>query len=150
MGQEGRGDEAQWKHEKQQGQCRPVLERGEAKKIQYGRVDKVMAEEKDRNGDKDEEWNKNETSRDQGSRRAKRALFILHTRAGNAKNAGLHQGWEHRGARAGDSLSAARRALRCPPPRVIPGFPLTRAQCAVTMAENWDTHRHHSFRLRFP
>jgi hypothetical protein len=41
-----------------------VLERDGAKKIQRGRVDKVMAEKKNCKSDQDEEWNRNETSRD--------------------------------------------------------------------------------------
>ena len=63
MGQEGRGDEAQRKQEKNHRQRRPVLERDDAKEIQDGRVDKVMAEEKNRKGDENEEGNKSETSR---------------------------------------------------------------------------------------
>ena len=62
MGEEGRGDEAQRKQEENQRQRRPVLERGEAKEIQDGRVDKVMPEEKNRKRDENEERNKNNTS----------------------------------------------------------------------------------------
>jgi hypothetical protein len=57
MGQEGRGDETQRKQEKNQRQRRPVLERNDAKEMQGGRVDKVMAEEKNRKGDEKEEEN---------------------------------------------------------------------------------------------
>ncbi len=86
MGQEGRRDEAERKQGKQQGQRRPVLERDEAEKIQHGRIDKVVAKEKDRKGDEDEEWNGNETFREQGLWRAKHAMFILHTGRRNAKD----------------------------------------------------------------
>ena len=54
MGQEGRGDEAQRKQEKNRRQRRPVLERDDAKEMQDGRVDQVMAEEKNRKSDENE------------------------------------------------------------------------------------------------
>jgi hypothetical protein len=66
MGQEGRGDEAQRKQEKNERHRRPVLNRDDAKEMQNGHIDKVMAEEKNRQGDENEEWNKDETSRTMG------------------------------------------------------------------------------------
>ena len=63
MGQERRGDEAQRKQEKDRRQRRPVFERGDAKEMQHGRVDKVMAKEKDRQGNENEKGNKNKASR---------------------------------------------------------------------------------------
>jgi hypothetical protein len=51
MSQKGRGDEAQGKQEENHRQRRPVLERRNAKEMQDGHVDKVMAEEENRNGD---------------------------------------------------------------------------------------------------
>ncbi len=72
MCQEGRGDEAQREQKENQRQRCPVLERDGAKEIQDGRVDKVMAEEKNRKGDENEEGNKNKASRHQGSRRETR------------------------------------------------------------------------------
>jgi hypothetical protein len=43
-----------------------VLNRDDAKEMQNGHIDKVMAEEKNRQGDENEEWNKDETSRTMG------------------------------------------------------------------------------------
>jgi hypothetical protein len=40
-----------------------VLERGQAKKVQHGHVDKVMAEEKNRNGNEKKDGNLNRSSR---------------------------------------------------------------------------------------
>jgi len=57
MGQEHRGNNTQWKQEENNRQSRPVLERGEAKEMQDGRVDKVMAEEKNRKSEEKEEGN---------------------------------------------------------------------------------------------
>jgi hypothetical protein len=62
MGQEGRDDETERKQEKDHRQSRPVLEGRNAKEMQRGRVGKVMAEEKNRQGDENEEGNKNKTS----------------------------------------------------------------------------------------
>ena len=63
MSQQGRDDEAQRKQEENRRQRRPVLERDDAKEMQDGHVDKVMAEKKNRQGDKNEEGNKNKASR---------------------------------------------------------------------------------------
>ena len=54
MRQEGRGDEAQRKHDKNHRQRHPMLERRGAKEMQDGCVDKIMAEEKNRQSDEDE------------------------------------------------------------------------------------------------
>ena len=62
MGEEGGGDEAQREEQENQRQRGPVLERGNAKEIQDGRVDKVMPQEKHRKRDENEERNKNKTS----------------------------------------------------------------------------------------
>ena len=63
MSQDGRGDEGERKQEKNHRQRRPVLERGDAKEKQDGRVDKVMAEEEDRKCDEYEEGDENIASR---------------------------------------------------------------------------------------
>ena len=54
MGQKSRADETQREQEKHQRQCRAVLECGNAKKIDEGGVNEVMAEEENRQGDEKE------------------------------------------------------------------------------------------------
>jgi hypothetical protein len=62
MGQNGRSDEAQRQQEENQRQRRAVFERRDAKEMQYGGVDKVMAEVKNRDRDENEEGNKSNAS----------------------------------------------------------------------------------------
>ena len=85
MSEERRADEAQRKQEENQRQRRPMLECDGAKEIQDGRVDKVMAQEKNRKRDENEEGNKSQTFQFRGHRPT-RALFILHTHAWNANH----------------------------------------------------------------
>ena len=66
MSQEGRSDEAQRKRQKNHCQRRPVLGGNEAKEMQDGHVDKVMAEEKNRYGNEKKYGNERDTSRPQG------------------------------------------------------------------------------------
>ena len=70
-----------------------MFKRGDAKEMQYGRVDKIMPEKKNRQGNENEEGNKNKASRLQGSGRATRAVFILHIRFGIAKIEGTQDFW---------------------------------------------------------
>jgi hypothetical protein len=66
-----------------------VLERDGTEEVQDGRVYKVMAEVKDRQGEENEEGNKNATSRPQGSQPIICAIFILHVWGENAKSVGF-------------------------------------------------------------
>lgn len=71
-----------------------MLEGDNAKKMEDGRIDEVMAEEKNGYGDQYENRNKYETS--QASKRATIYLLILHAGAGTAKNLRMRPGFCNR------------------------------------------------------
>ena len=66
MGQEGGGDETQGQQEKNHCQLHPVLKSRSAEEIQKGRVDEVVAAEKNRDDGEKEYRNKNGASRFEG------------------------------------------------------------------------------------